>query len=65
MKHFSPVHNSMRGLSLINRDNLAKKPSKEARNLIVGRKRISARNNDGRITVRYRGGAHKKKNAYS
>ncbi len=51
----------MRGLSLIDRDVLAKEPSEKARSLIFGRKRISARNNHGRITVRYRGGAHKKK----
>ena len=61
MKYFNPVHNSMRGLCLISRDSLAKEPSEKARGLIFGRKRISARNNAGRITVRYRGGAHKKK----
>ena len=61
MKYFNPVHNSMRGLCLISRDSLAKEPSEKARGLIFGRKRISARNNAGRITVRYRGGAHKKR----
>lgn len=61
MKYFNPVTNSMRGLSLISRDVLAKRPSEKASDLIIGRKRISARNNSGRITVRYRGGAHKKK----
>ena len=61
MKYFNPVHNSMRGLSLISRDILAKEPSEKARHLIFGRKRIAARNNAGRITVRYRGGAHKKR----
>jgi len=61
MKYFNPIHNSMRGLSLISREILAKEPSEKAAHLIVGRKRISARNSYGRITVRYRGGGHKKK----
>jgi large subunit ribosomal protein L2 len=58
-KSFNPVHNSMRGLAIVTGEGLAKKPSEFARDLIVGRKRISARNNAGRITVRYRGGGHK------
>ena len=60
MKCFNPIHNSMRGLAIVTGDGLAKKPSYFARNLISGKKRLSARNNSGKITVRYRGGAHKR-----
>ena len=52
----------MRGLALASSEILAKQPSELARSLIKGRKRISARNNAGRITVRYRGGGHKRLN---
>ena len=54
----------MRNLALIDRSGLSKKVSKIAENndLIFGTKRLSARNNQGRITVRFRGGAaHRKK----
>ena len=60
MKFFNPIHNSMRGLAIVTGEGLAKKPSYLARNLISGKKRLSARNNSGKITVRYRGGAHKR-----
>lgn len=60
MKCFNPIHNSMRGLALVTGEGLAKRPSSLAKNLISGKKRLSARNNSGKITVRYRGGGHKK-----
>jgi large subunit ribosomal protein L2 len=62
MKQFNPVNNSMRNLILTDRSLLAKKPASVAKSsgLITGKSRISARNNNGHITVRYRGGGHKK-----
>jgi len=64
MKVYKGVINSMRNLILVDRSNLAKETSKLAvkAGLILGVKKSGARNNHGRITVRFRGGAsHRKK----
>src|SRR3989440_4958526 len=57
LKNYNPVTPSQRQLVLVDRTGLYKgKPLKE---LTEGQKSSGGRNNNGRITVRFRGGGHK------
>ncbi len=59
LKQFNPVTSSQRGLVLVHRGGLwAGDPEKS---LCVGAKGKGGRNNNGRVTVRHRGGGHKRK----
>ncbi len=55
----NPTSPGRRFYTVLQFDDLTKK--KPEKKLTRGRKRISARNNKGRITVRFRGGGHKRK----
>src|SRR5918911_851861 len=58
LKNFNPVTPSQRQLVLVDRSALYKgKPVKE---LTEGKHSSGGRNNNGRTTVRFRGGGHKK-----
>lgn len=59
IKERNPVTNSQRGMSYVDFAEITK--TKPEKNLIMPFKRISGRNNQGRITVRHRGGGHKRK----
>src|SRR5256714_14464277 len=57
LKNYNPVTPSQRQLVLVDRTGLYKgKPIKE---LTEGQKSSGGRNNNGRITTRFRGGGHK------
>src|SRR2546421_8555945 len=57
LKNYNPVTPSQRQLVLVDRTGLYKgKPLKE---LTEGQRSTGGRNNNGRITVRFRGGGHK------
>jgi large subunit ribosomal protein L2 len=58
LKHFKPVTPSLRQLVLVNRDELYK--GKPEKSLTEGKASKGGRNNLGRVTVRFRGGGHKK-----
>jgi large subunit ribosomal protein L2 len=58
LKHFKPVTPSLRQLVLVNRSELYK--GKPEKSLTEGKPKAGGRNNLGRITVRFRGGGHKK-----
>lgn len=58
LKHFNPVTPSMRQLVLVDRSDLYK--GKPVKSLTEGKNSAGGRNNTGRITVRFRGGGHKK-----
>ncbi|MCS6890993.1 MAG: 50S ribosomal protein L2 [Rhodovarius sp.] len=57
LKHFNPVTPSLRGTVLIDRSELWK--GKPVKALTRGQHSTGGRNNQGRITVRFRGGGHK------
>ena len=58
LKERRPLTPSQRGMSFIDFSDITKdKPEKK---LLLPQKRISGRNNQGRITTRHRGGGHKK-----
>jgi len=59
LKTFKPVTPSLRGLVMVDRSELHK--GKPEKTLTEGRKRLSGRDNQGHITSRFRGGAHKKR----
>jgi len=59
IKKVSPTSPGRRHYRPLSLDNLDKK--KPEKRLTSGKKRISARNNNGRVTVRFRGGGHKRK----
>ena len=59
LKIFKPVTPSKRQLIILNNENLAKKPLIKKK--IMGLTRSGGRNNSGKITVRHKGGGHKKK----
>lgn len=59
IKNLKPTSPGRRFCQVLTFDDLAKK--KPEKSLTVGKKRISARNSHGRITVRFRGGGHKRK----
>jgi large subunit ribosomal protein L2 len=58
LKHFKPVTPSLRQLVLVDRNELYK--GKPEKSLTEGKASNGGRNNLGRITVRFRGGGHKK-----
>ena len=58
LRQFNPVTASLRGTVLINRSELWK--GKPVKGLTEGKHSTGGRNATGRITVRFRGGGHKK-----
>ncbi|MBO1327200.1 50S ribosomal protein L2 [Acetobacter suratthaniensis] len=62
LKHFNPVTPSMRGTVLIDRADLWK--GKPVKQLTEGKNKSGGRNNNGRITSRFRGGGHKQSYRY-
>ncbi len=59
LKHYKPVTSSQRGLVLVDRSELHKGEPVKA--LTEGLRKKGGRNNYGRITVRHRGGGHKRR----
>jgi len=59
LKHYKPVTSSQRGLVLVDRSELHKGDPVKA--LTEGLRKKGGRNNYGRITVRHRGGGHKRR----
>jgi large subunit ribosomal protein L2 len=57
LKHYNPVTPSLRGTILIDRSDLYK--GKPVKMLTEGKSEAGGRNNNGRITSRFRGGGHK------
>ncbi|WP_029006304.1 50S ribosomal protein L2 [Azorhizobium doebereinerae] len=57
LKHFKPVTPSLRQLVIVDRSGLYK--GKPVKTLTEGKSSSGGRNNNGRITVRFRGGGHK------
>ncbi|MCI1725483.1 50S ribosomal protein L2 [Acetobacter peroxydans] len=62
LKHFNPVTPSMRGTVLIDRADLWK--GKPVKQLTEGKNKSGGRNNNGRITSRFRGDGHKQSYRY-
>jgi large subunit ribosomal protein L2 len=58
LKHYNPVTPSMRQLVLVDRSDLYK--GKPVKSLTEGKSSNGGRNNLGRVTVRFRGGGHKR-----
>jgi large subunit ribosomal protein L2 len=58
LKHFKPVTPSLRELVLVDKSELYK--GKPEKSLTEGKSKSGGRNNLGRITVRFRGGGHKR-----
>src|SRR5919202_2282365 len=58
LKNFNPVTPSLRGTILVKRAELWK--GKPVKGLTEGKHSSGGRNNHGRITVRFRGGGHKR-----
>jgi large subunit ribosomal protein L2 len=58
LKQFKPVTPSLRGTVLVDRSGLWK--GKPVKGLTVGKSSSGGRNNHGHITVRFRGGGHKR-----
>ncbi len=58
LKHYNPVTPSMRQLVLVDRSELFK--GKPIKALTEGKSSAGGRNNLGRVTVRFRGGGHKR-----
>src|SRR5438093_12020821 len=59
IKKLKPTTPSMRYQTYLTRDELTPNAEPE-KSLLVAKKRISGRNSDGRITIRRRGGGHKR-----
>jgi large subunit ribosomal protein L2 len=59
LKHFKPVTPSLRELVLVDRSDLHK--GKPEKTLTHGKSASGGRNNHGRVTVRFRGGGHKRR----
>lgn len=59
VKQFKPTTSSLRGTKLANRSHLEKDGGPKS--LTVAKKQISGRNNQGKITVRHRGGGKKRR----
>jgi large subunit ribosomal protein L2 len=57
LKSYNPVTPSQRQLVLVDRSGLYR--GAPIKSLTVGKNSIGGRNNNGRITVRFRGGGHK------
>ncbi|AKR48970.1 MULTISPECIES: 50S ribosomal protein L2 [Acetobacter] len=62
LKHFNPVTPSLRGTVLVDRADLWK--GKPVKQLTEGKNKTGGRNNNGRITSRFRGGGHKQSYRY-
>ena len=58
IKDFNPTSPGRRGMSMTTKEGLA--PNSPERNLVVSYQSSGGRNNLGRITVRFRGGGHKR-----
>ena len=58
LKSFNPVTPSLRGTILVRRDELWK--GKPVKQLTEGKSSSGGRNNTGRVTIRFRGGGHKR-----
>jgi len=58
LKNFKPVTPSLRQLVLVDKSDLYK--GKPEKSLTEGKKSMGGRNNLGRVTVRFRGGGHKR-----
>ena len=58
LKHFKPITPSLRQLVIVDRSELYK--GKPVKKLTEGKSSSGGRNNLGRITVRFRGGGHKR-----
>ncbi|AOW45838.1 50S ribosomal protein L2 [Acetobacter ascendens] len=63
LKHFNPVTPSLRGTVLVDRADLWK--GKPVKQLTEGKNKTGGRNNNGRITSRFRGGGHKQSYRYA
>ena len=59
IKKYKPTTEGRRTLAIVDRSDLSKKGPE--RSLTRGKKRISGRNNLGRVTMRFRGGGHKRR----
>jgi len=59
MKKYKPTTQGRRTLAIVDRSAITKQ--KPEKSLVKGKKRISGRNNHGRITMRHRGGGHKRR----
>ena len=59
VKKFRPTTNALRQMSTLVNDEITKNTPEKS--LVVAKKKINGRNNLGRITVRHRGGAEKRK----
>jgi large subunit ribosomal protein L2 len=62
LKHFKPVTPGLRQLVIVDRSGLYK--GKPVKSLTEGKHEKGGRNNNGRITVRFRGGGHKQTYRY-
>ena len=62
LKHFKPVTPGLRQLVIVDRSELYK--GKPVKSLTEGKSQKGGRNNNGRITVRFRGGGHKQTYRY-
>jgi large subunit ribosomal protein L2 len=62
LKHFKPVTPGLRQLVIVDRSGLFK--GKPVKSLTEGKHEKGGRNNNGRITVRFRGGGHKQTYRY-
>jgi len=58
IKKYKPTTPGRRALAIVDRSELSKQRPEKA--LCSGKKRISGRNNHGRVTMRFRGGGHKR-----
>jgi len=58
IKKYKPTTQGRRTLAIVDRSDLSKKAPEKS--LTVGKKRCGGRNNNGRITNRFRGGGHKR-----
>lgn len=59
VRRFNPKTQSLRGTRLEDRSGLSKK--KGPKSLTIAKRKITGRNNQGKITIRHRGGAHKRR----
>ncbi|MGE0472229.1 MAG: 50S ribosomal protein L2 [Nitrospirales bacterium] len=58
IKDFNPTSPGRRGMSIVSQEGLG--PNKPEKSLLKSFQQSGGRNNNGRITVRFRGGGHKK-----
>ena len=60
MKKYKPTNSGIRGTAIVSYKKLLTRSS-PVKSMTVGRKRSKGRNNAGRITMRHRGGGHKRR----